>query len=131
MDLRHHGCHAVEGGLVPRPPWAHNGMADTQVGQLAQVREDGARACVRPDESGHGLFDGAIVAASVFAMGTEDFQVVPQVVSETGPGQVEQVGHVAIAGDKAQGLTLLLPAIKTGGCGCCRVLGELIGWSSW
>ena len=29
-----------------------------------------------------------------------------QVVSETGSGQVEQVAHIAIAGDKAQGLPL-------------------------
>ena len=65
-----------------------------------------APVSVRVDEGGHRLLDGAVVAADVFTVGPEDFELVLQVVGVTGAGKVEQVAHVAVAGDKPQGFSL-------------------------
>jgi hypothetical protein len=99
MNVGHHRCYPVEGRLVPWPSGADHGLVDSQVGQFDEVVEDGVRVFVRVDEGRHRLLDGAVVAAGVLTMRAQDFELVLQVVGETGAGQVEQVAHVAMAGD--------------------------------
>jgi hypothetical protein len=70
------------------------------------VGEDAGSVCVRVDEGGHRLLDGAVVAADVCTVRPEDFELVLEVVGETCAGQVEQVAHVAMTRDEAQRLSL-------------------------
>src|ERR1700759_947050 len=106
MYVGHHRCYPVESGFVPGPSGADYGVADPQAGQLGQVVEDAGPVFVRFDEGGHRLLDGVVVAAGILTVRAKDIELVLQVVSETGSGQIEQVAHVAITGDKAQSLAL-------------------------
>ena len=78
--------------LMPRPP------------SSGQVIQEAGPVFVRFDEGGHRLLDRVVVAAGILAVRAKDIELVLQVVSETGSGQIKQVAHIAVAGDKAQGL---------------------------
>src|SRR5580658_10251942 len=104
MDLGHHRCRPVESGFVPRLSWANDRVIDPQVGQLGQVVEDGDATSRWVNKGRHRLLDGVIVPTGIRTVRSKDFELVLEVVSETGAGQIEQVAHVGIAGDEPQGL---------------------------